>query len=115
MIMSFGFEMDPDLIVVQRNIYTILDVLGDIGGFMSILLSGLSFLIALWNYNNYEYHFLMNFFKKKAPNTTANNKVHASVNNIEDFEPKNICNIQEYLLHLMPCLRKAPCCRHNSK
>ena len=113
--MSFVFEMDSDLIVVQRNIYTILDVLGDIGGFMSIFVSGLSFLIALWNYNNYEYHFLTNFFKKKALKTTANNKVHASVNSIENFEPKHICNIQEYLLYLMPCLRKLSCCRYNSK
>ena len=115
MVMSFVFEMDSDLIVVQRNIYTILDVLGDIGGFMSIFVSGLSFLIALWNYNNYEYHFLTNFFKKKALKTTANNKVHASVNSIENFEPKHICNIQEYLLHMMPCLRKLSCCRYNSK
>ena len=74
MIMTISFELDPDRTVVQRNIYTILDLLSDIGGFTSILISALSFLIALWNYNNYEYHFLTHFFKKKALKTAANKK-----------------------------------------
>ena len=113
--MSFTIEFDLDLKVVQRNLYTILDLLSDIGGFTTIFLKGLSVLIAIWNFNNYEYHFLTNFFKKKALKTTANNKVHASLDSIENFEPKHICNIQEYLLHMMPCLRKLSCCRYNSK
>ena len=104
-VLSFSFEMDSDLLVVQRNIYTMLDLLSDTGGFMSIFFSSLSLLIALWNFNNYEYHFLTNFFKKKTFKTIENNKVHASDCIIVNFEPRNICNIQEYLLTLMPCLR----------
>ena len=115
LVMSISIEMDLDLIEVQRNLYTILDLLSDIGGFTSIFLSGLSFLIALWNFNNYEYHFLKNFFKKKAPSIKANKKVHAHLGKIENFEPKHICNIQEYLLNLIPSLGKVSCCRRNSK
>ena len=115
MIMIISFELDPDRTVVQRNIYTILDLLSNIGGFTSILISALSFLIALWNYKNYEYHFLTHFFKKKALKTAANKKFNAHVNNNENFVPKNICNIQEYLLDLIPCLNKVKCCRRNSR
>ena len=64
--------MDSDLLVVQRNIYTILDLLSDIGGFMSIFFGGLSFIIAILNFKNYEYHFLTNFYKHRAPKTIAN-------------------------------------------
>lgn len=70
MILAFSFEVNPDREILERNIYTVLDLLSDIGGFTSIFISGISFLIAIWNFKNFEYHFLTNFFKKKATKTT---------------------------------------------
>ena len=73
MLMSFSFELSLDQIVIERNIYNTLDLLSDIGGFMSIFTGGISFALALWNYKNFEYHFLENFFKMKSSKTKGNN------------------------------------------
>ena len=50
---------------MERKIYTILDLLSDIGGFLSIMMGGIGMLISIWNYKSFEYHFLTNLFKKK--------------------------------------------------
>ena len=60
-----SFEINPDQIVVERQIYTMLDLLADIGGFLSIIMSGISVLLSKLNYKSFEYHFLTNFFKMK--------------------------------------------------
>ena len=70
MVMGVSFEMNLDQKVIERNRFTILDLLSDIGGFMSMITGGLSFIIASWNYKNFEYHFLTNFFKMKSTETT---------------------------------------------
>ena len=72
MVVSLSFEMSLDQIVIERNIYNVLDLLADIGGFMSIIMGGISFLLAFWNYKNFEYHFLTNFFKVKTSEATVN-------------------------------------------
>ena len=75
MVLSLSFEMNLDQIIIERTIYTMLDLLADIGGFMSIILGGISFLLTLWNYKNFEYHFLTNFFKAKSSKAKVNNKI----------------------------------------
>ena len=93
-----------------------LDLLSDIGGFTSIFISGLSFLITIWNYKNFEYHFLTNFFKKKVTKTNKQLKVNSeNKSNNENFASGKICNLKEYLLELIPSLTKVSCCRRNSK
>ena len=72
LIMSLSFEMNLDQVVIERNIYTMLDKIADIGGFMSIIMGGISFILAMFNYKNFEYNFLTNFFKVK-PSKVARN------------------------------------------
>ena len=39
------FEMSLDLLIVSRNGYTMLDILSDVGGIESILISGISLFL----------------------------------------------------------------------
>lgn len=49
--MDITIEMNLDLTVIERKGYTFLDLLSDIGGVQSILLSSFSILVGIWNYN----------------------------------------------------------------
>ena len=66
MLMQFSFELNFDQKVIERSIYTWLDLLSDIGGILSILMGGISFPLAMLNYKSFEYHFLQNFFRIKS-------------------------------------------------
>ena len=73
MLMQFSFELNFDQKVIERSIYTWLDLLSDIGGILSIFMGGISFALAIFNYKNFEYHFLQNFFRIKSSKATENN------------------------------------------
>mmetsp|Transcript_32870 Transcript_32870/g.43341 ORF Transcript_32870/g.43341 Transcript_32870/m.43341 type:complete len:87 (+) Transcript_32870:130-390(+) len=59
-IMAMSFVLDPDLIVVERSFDTVLDLLSDIGGLESILLSTASLILNVLNKD-----FLDNFLISK--------------------------------------------------
>ena len=63
--MSLSIEASLDQTVIQRVGYTLLDLLSDIGGIQTIFVSGITILLSIWNYNNFDNHFLTNFFKLK--------------------------------------------------
>ena len=48
-VMSITIEMDLDQKLIERNNFTILDLLSDVGGLESIIFSLLSFTVGLWN------------------------------------------------------------------
>ena len=52
--MEISVEMNLDKGKIERSGYTFIDVLSDIGGIQSILISGISILIGLFNYKNFE-------------------------------------------------------------
>jgi len=49
--MSISVEMNLDQKVIARAGYTFVDYLSDIGGFQGLLISGVGYLLAAWNYN----------------------------------------------------------------
>ena len=73
-VVILSFEINSDQIVVERQIYTILDFLSDIGGFLSIIMGGISILLSKWNFKSFEYHFLTNFFKMKLSKANKNDE-----------------------------------------
>ena len=44
-------EMNLDQKVIERAGYTFLDYLSDIGGMQGLLISGVAYLVSVWNYN----------------------------------------------------------------
>ena len=49
--MALGIDMSLDQTVVERNNYTILDVLSDVGGLESVIASAISLILSILNYN----------------------------------------------------------------
>ena len=52
MVVTLTFEMDLDMYVIQRNGYTILDLLSDIGGIQAMLFSFFAVVVSVFNYKN---------------------------------------------------------------
>lgn len=56
LIQGVWVQMDLDLTIVERQGYTALDALADVGGLQGILFSGFSILLSLWNHNHLDRH-----------------------------------------------------------
>ena len=63
--MEISIEMNLDQKTIARTGYTILDVLSDVGGIQSILISGFGILIGVWNYSNFENYLASRLYKIK--------------------------------------------------
>ena len=62
--MQIAVEMNLDHATLARTSYTILDVLSDVGGIQSIVMSAMGLVIAIWNYNHFEnYMFVLQYYQ----------------------------------------------------
>ena len=52
--MAIAVEMNLDQVTLARTGYTPLDVLSDVGGIQSIVMSAMGLLLGFWNYNNFD-------------------------------------------------------------
>ena len=55
--------MDANLTLIQRNGYHIIDLLSDVGGLQGLLISVISALLSIWNYQNLENYLAVKLFK----------------------------------------------------
>ena len=53
-VLSLSFEMNLDLLFVSRDGYTAIDALSDIGGIESIIISGITIFLSIWNYKHFD-------------------------------------------------------------
>ena len=67
----FSFELDLDKKVIERTVYTILDVLSDIGGIWSVLVWAVFTLLSVLNYNKFDDAIITRFFKVKDDQTSS--------------------------------------------
>ena len=58
--------MNMDLKILQRNGYTILDMLSDLGGVESILVAAFAFFLSIWNHNNFDNYMVSHLFTYSA-------------------------------------------------
>ena len=63
--MVVSYEFDMNMHVINRNTYTLLNWLGDIGGFGEGLVIIFGFTIALFNYNTFEDHLVRQLYRKE--------------------------------------------------
>ena len=56
-------EMNMNLTLIQRNGYTVLDLMSDVGGILGILSTGITYFLAFWNYNYFENYLITRLFK----------------------------------------------------
>ena len=72
MVVKLTFEVDRTKYFIERSGYTILDLLSDIGGIHSILLSFFAVIISVFNYKNFANTLTSKFYRlKSAKKATA--------------------------------------------
>lgn len=104
--MDVTIEMNRDLTVLKRTRYTVIDLLSDIGGVQSILMSLLATLVGLWNYENFDSEIASKLFKiRKEDSDEMQNIVPSSCTNLKNL----------FLGTFLCCCRKLGCCRKSKK
>ena len=63
LVQGIFIEVNPDLIVIARDGYTVLDLLSGIGGIQGILISIMCTFLNFWNYNHLENYLALKLFK----------------------------------------------------
>ena len=61
--MDVTIEMNLDLGVIQRTSYNVLDVLSDIGGIQSIIITSFSVVVGIWNYRHFDSYLASKLYK----------------------------------------------------
>ena len=83
LLLGLSFESNLNLTVIERTGYTVLDVLSDIGGILSVLISGFAIPLSFWNHNNFDNALVALFFKLKS----AENKTGKVYNHQQNVKP----------------------------
>ena len=87
-----------DQTLIERNGYTFLDILSDLGGLQGILISSVSFLLSILNYNHLNGYLVSQLFKSDQVVLTA-----CSTSD----------SVKEFCIGLLP--RKLICCHKRKK
>ena len=61
--LSITFEMSLDVIEYEREVYTFLMMMSDIGGLAGALFTLLSLLMALWNFNAFDNYMVSKLYR----------------------------------------------------
>ena len=61
-------EMNLNLELIQRNGYTVLDLLSDVGGILEISTIVITYFLAFWNYNHLENFLVTRLYKLEKEN-----------------------------------------------
>ena len=99
--------MDLDLNVIQREGYTLLDLLSDVGGLQGILISAFSLLLSIWNHN-----YLENYIASKVYKVASDGGDQEPAN----LEIPNRANIKECCIdRFLPAKLSRACCKLKRK
>ena len=60
-------EMDLNRLLIQREAYSLLDLLSDIGGMQGIIVQQAFLFLTFWNYNNFDNYLVTRLYKIKKP------------------------------------------------
>ena len=64
---SVTFELDLNMIHIERKLYTVFDMLSDVGGLLGILTTFAAFFNSIWNYQAFDNFMVSRLFKIKKP------------------------------------------------
>ena len=103
--LSVTLEMDLNLMTYERTLYTMFDLLSDVGGLSGILVTIMTLIMTIWNYNSFDDLMVASLF---------NIKSEASYDDGLRSEPEQIKvshtpHCKEFLLSLLP--GRSKCCR----
>ena len=64
---AITFEMDLNVLQIERKVYTLFDMLSDVGGLTGILAIICQTICSLWNFNSFDNFMVSRLFKIKKP------------------------------------------------
>ena len=108
-------EMNLDQKVIARAGYTFLDLLSDIGGMQGVLMSGMAYLLTIWNYNYFDNYMVTRLYKMEKED--ADKQGHLTFWRRSSFVwPRKFYNPKEFICDTIPKkLRCCSCCRPDRK
>ena len=109
--MNINVEMNLNLEVFEREGYTVMDVLSDVGGFQGILVSFFTMIIPIVNYEHFQSHLASRLFRILPPRDVRSKldreKKKALSQPIVLTRFKNICNcIQDSCPNWLSCVKR---------
>ena len=93
--------MNRDQKVIARSGYTFLDYLSDIGGMQGMIISGVGYIIAIWNFNMFDNHMVTRLYKMKRPDS-ENNDQKSWGEKSEFMSPQILYNPKDCIRDLCP-------------
>ena len=109
--MALDFEMNPDQLFLEREVYTFLDLLSDIGGLQAVLGSALLFTLSLFNYQYFDEFMASRLYRIMKPDAKEEGKYENYFNRSEFFTPTRYANFKNYLVDGLPawlvCCKKS--------
>ena len=93
--LSISFEMSLDRKRIQRNVFSLLDWIGEVGGLLEALFVLFSVLITIYNYKAFENYMVQNLYSKRKVDVKTSNQRE------DDFENsiKQIGRIRLFFLN----------------
>ena len=105
--------------VIARDGYTFLDLLSDVGGLQGMLISGMAYVLAFWNYNHFDNFMVSRLYKIYKPNLEHKfRKKSKAFKQSKFMKPRFLFNPKEYCRDLVPttclnCRLCKKCCEPN--
>ena len=94
---SVTFEMELSLMSYERNVFTLFDMLSDIGGLSGILLTTFGALTALWNYNSFDNMMAASLFKVAKTQTEMQSGEPLSIDRQRPDRPIDIAERSKFI------------------
>lgn len=104
--LAITVEMNLDLMTYERTIYTMFDLLSDIGGLSSILISLLAIVASAWNHNNFDNMMVAHLFRIKPSQQEGEVETNEPMTGASSYP-----NCGEYVRSLLPDCCCKPCPR----
>ena len=94
--------MNLDVIEIKRQNYDILQLLSDIGGIQGLLLSGVAYLLSIWNYKMFDNNMVGHLYKLERPSEADTRRIKDSFKESEHMKPRHLYNPKEYFRDTLP-------------
>ena len=109
---SVTFEMDLNVMHIERSIYTVFDMLSDVGGLLGILTSFAAYLSQIWNFQAFDNFMVSRLFKVRKPKQEIDDEAPYFAQS--DFIQLGTApNLRNWVLQFVPhgCF----CCKYRRK
>ena len=96
--------MNLDLLTIKRTYYTLLDVLADVGGLMSVTLETLAICMLILNYQHVENYMAVKLFK-----------LDSKEERDERLKLPKCLNFRDFFCDMLPSFLKSSCCKKKGR